>query len=191
MKAWLSRNGPRGQFHNETIAQPLANIMKNILALIIFSSLIGCDSKKNMSELKGESDKIKLELIGFYKYQAPEETESHYISIDTTEGKLSGLYWGTEDSGGHGIFFYLNELENFKVTDGNISFEIGERDLYESIRFKAKVVGHYADKVKENKLVGVSKDKLKYSGEISEKGFKLNCQSEYGDCWDDKLSFEK
>ncbi len=26
--AWFSRNGPSGQFHNETIAQPLPNILK-------------------------------------------------------------------------------------------------------------------------------------------------------------------
>ncbi len=162
--------------------------MRNFLALILFLILIGCDSKKSVSELKSESDKIKLELIGFYKYQASEESESHYINIDTIDGKLSGFYSGTEDSGGHGIFFYLNELENFNLTNGNISFEIGERDLYESIRFKGKIVGHYAEK---DKSVGISKDRLKYSGKISENGFKLNCQSEYGDCWDDELIFEK
>ncbi len=159
---------------------------KSVLVLILI--FLSCCSDKKTAELKKESDLINLELIRFYKYTAPEELESHYIKLDTINGKLSGFYSGTEDSGGHGILFYLNEMENLTLKDGNISFEIGKRDLYESIRFKGKIVGHYA---KEEKSVGISKGKLKFSGKISKSGLKLDCQSEYGDCWENMLSFEK
>ena len=38
---------------------------------------------------------------------------------------------------------------------------------------------------------GGSKGQLKYSGEISKSGVKLNCESEFRCCWENELSFEK
>ena len=74
-------------------------------------SFISCNSDKKTSELKTDSKKLNSELIGIYEYQTPEQSENHYIVIDTLNGKYNGVYFGTEDSGGHGVFFYGNEME--------------------------------------------------------------------------------
>jgi hypothetical protein len=53
-----------------------------------------------------------------------------------------------------------------------------------------RIVKHKRD-LKKDSISGISKGQLKYSGEISKKVFKLNCQSEFEYCWDNELSFEK
>ena len=81
--------------------------MNNFSLLILLLSFVSCNSDKKSSELKLNSD-----LIGIYEYKTPEQSENHYIVIDTLNGKYSGLYFGTEDSGGHGVFFYSNSETN-------------------------------------------------------------------------------
>jgi len=162
--------------------------MKNITLLILILSFIGCKPDKKTSELKTDSKKPNSELIGIYEYKTPEQSENHYIVIDTLNGKYNGLYFGTEDSGGHGVFFYGNGMENLNLENGKISFEIGKRDLYETTRFR--IVKHRKDLEKDS-TNGVSKGQLKYNGEISKSGFKLNCESEFGYCWENELNFEK
>ncbi|WP_157492042.1 hypothetical protein [Mangrovimonas sp. ST2L15] len=162
--------------------------MKNITLLILILSFISCNSDKKTSELKTTPEKLNADLIGIYEYKTPEQSENHYIVIDTLNGKYSGLYFGTEDSGGHGVFFYGNGMENLNLENGKISFEIGKRDLYETTRFR--IVKHKRDLEKDS-TSGVSKGQLKYSGELSKNGLKLNCESEFGYCWENELNFEK
>jgi hypothetical protein len=162
--------------------------MKNITLLILILSFIGCKSDKKTSELKTDSKILNSDLIGIYEYKTSEQSENHYIIIDTLNGKYNGLYFGTEVSGGHGVFFYGNKMENLNLKNGNISFEIGKRDLYETTRFR--IVKHRRDLEKDS-TSGVSIGQLKYSGEISKRGFKLICESKFGYCWDNELNFEK
>jgi len=162
--------------------------MKNITILILILSFISCNSDKKTSELKTASKYLNSDLIGIYEYKTPEQSENHYIVIDTLNGKYNGLYYGTEDSGGHGIFFYGNGIESLKIDKNKISFEIGTRELYETTRMR--IIKHKRDLEKDS-TSGISKGQLKYSGEISKSGFKLNCESEYGYCWENELNFEK
>lgn len=151
--------------------------MKNITLLILIFSLLSCNSERK-----------KLDLIGIYEYKTPEQSENHIKVIDTLNGKYNGLYFGTEDSGGHGVFFYGNRIENLNIEKNKINFEIGKRDLYKTTRFR--IVKHKKSKEKDS-LIGTSKEKLKYSGEISKKEIKLDCKSEFGYCWQRKLIFKK
>ena len=162
--------------------------MRNITILILILSFISCNSDKKTSELKTDSKSLNSDLIGIYEYKTPEQSENHYIVIDTLNGKYSGIYYGTEDSGGHGVFFYGNGIENLNIEKNKISFEIGTRELYETTRMR--IVKHKRDLEKDS-TSGISKGQLKYSGEISKIGFKLNCKSEFGYCWDNELNFEK
>ncbi len=132
--------------------------------------------------------KINSNLIGIYEYETSKKNENHYIVIQIIEGKLNGLYFGTEDSGDHGVFFYGNKMENLNLANKKITFEIKERELYETTLFQFVKPGEE----KENqKSIGISKRSLKYSGKITDKGFEIICQSEFGDCWGNKLFFKK
>ncbi len=162
--------------------------MKNITLLILALSFISFNIDKNTAEFKTDSNNLNSALIGIYEYKTPEQSENHFIVIDTLNGKYSGLYFGTEDSGGHGVFFYGNTMENLHIENNKISFEIGKRDLYETTRFR--IVKHKRD-LKKDSTSGVSKGQLKYSGEILKSGFKLNCESKFGYCWENELTFEK
>ncbi len=162
--------------------------MKNITLLIFVLSFISWNSDKEKFELQTIPEKLNAELIGIYEYKTPEQSENHYLVIDTLNGEYNGLYFGTEDSGGHGVFFYGNEMENLKVKNGKISFEIGKRKLYETTRFR--IVKNRRNLEKDS-TSGVSKGQLKYNGEITKSGIKVNCESEFGDCWENEMNFEK
>ena len=137
---------------------------------------------------KRELTDIDLEIIGVYEYKTENASENHLIFIDTVDTKLVGFYFGIEDSGGHGVFHYGNPLLNFKLTENEIGFEIGQRELYETTRNK---VYKPSQKPKTEKPIGLSKSQLKYSGEFTEFGFNLNCESEFQDCWQNKMEFKK
>ena len=137
---------------------------------------------------KQELNASELEIIGVYEYQTENKKENHQIFIDTVDSKLVGFYFGTEDSGGHGVFHYGNPLLNFKLTENEIGFEIGQRELYETTRNK---VYKPSQKPKTEIPIGLSKSHLKYSGNLTEFGFNLNCESEFQDCWQNKMEFNK
>ena len=162
--------------------------MKNITVLILILSFVSCNSDKKGVELKTGSNNLNSDLIGIYEYNTPVQSENHYIQIDTLNGKYIGLYYGTEDSGGHGVFFYENGIENLTIENNKISFEIGTRELYETTRMR--IVKHKRNLQKDS-TSGISRGQLKYRGEITKSGFKLKCTSEFGYCWEDELNFEK
>lgn len=162
--------------------------MKNIPLLILILTFISCNSDKKKTESKTDFKILNSDIIGIYECKTPEQSENHYMIIDTLNGKYDGLYFGTEDSGGHGVFFYGNRMEKLSLEDNKISFEIGKRDLYETTRFR--IIKQKRDLEKDS-ISGSSSEQLKYSGEISKNEFKLNCISEFEYCWENKLNFEK
>lgn len=162
--------------------------MKNIALLILTLSFISCNSDKKTSELKTTPKKLNADLIGIYEYKTPEQSENHYIVIDTLNENYNGLYFGTEDSREHGVFFYGNGMENLNLENDKISFEIGKRNLYKTTRFR--IVKHRRNLEKDS-TSGVSKGKLKYNGKITKSGFIVNCESKYGYCWENEMKFKK
>ncbi|MGJ8685065.1 MAG: hypothetical protein ACSHWW_10605 [Nonlabens sp.] len=143
---------------------------------------------KEYEEEHLETQSINIEIIGVYEYQSENKEENHSIFIDIVDNKLVGFYFGTEDGSGHGIFHYGNPLLNFKLTENEIAFEIGKRELFETTRNKVYEVD---ENPKKEIAIGISKSPLKYSGELTEFGFKLNCESEFKVCWENKMEFKK
>ncbi|MEW7292874.1 hypothetical protein [Aquimarina sp. 2304DJ70-9] len=128
------------------------------------------------------------ELIGVYEFKTDNKEENHFIFIDTVDAKLVGFYFGTESSGEHGVSHYGNPLLDFKLVEDTIEFKIGERELYETTRNK---VYKPSQKPKEETSVGISKSLLSYYGELTEFRFKLICESEFYDCWENEMEFKK
>ena len=169
-------------FHTQTVV----NIMRNILILIFIIIFTSCNSNKKTTSA---SPKLNIEFIGVYEFKTLERAEHHLIIIDTLNGKYNGIYYGSEDGNGEDdILFYGNYIENLNINKNKISFEIGERNLYETTRFK---IIKNKSRVGKDSIKGASKSQLKYSGLISVKSLKLNCESEYGDCWENEMYFEK
>ena len=122
-----------------------------------------------------------------YVFVSPEKSENHYFLLEPTDDKPVGYYFGSEDSGGHGVFFYLNQVENLTIDDvGNIEFEIGDRQLYENSRFRIIKSSQEPDEP-----IGISRYRLKYQGEITSSTLKLICISPDSECWQDSMTFNK
>jgi hypothetical protein len=162
--------------------------MKSFLSIVILMSFISCNSDKKTTESIAETEKPNSELIGIYEFKTSEPRENHYITIDTLNGEFAGLYFGTEDGKEHGISYYGNKLENLIIKKNKIQFEIGKRNLYESTLFR--IVKHKRE-LENDSIIGVSKSRLKYKGEILKNKFILNCESEFQNCWKKELTFEK
>ncbi|MCW5909712.1 MAG: hypothetical protein KIT62_01500 [Cyclobacteriaceae bacterium] len=127
------------------------------------------------------------ELVGIYEYKSAEKDENHYIVFDIIDGQLKGVYFGTEDGKGHGIFFYATDMTNLAIdTEGKIEFEIGDRELFETTQFKIVKIRSQRDEP-----VGHSRGLLKYKGQINKDKIQLTCTSEFYDCWADELIFER
>ena len=82
----------------------------------------------------------------------------------------------------------LEKLRRTQLTEKEVAFEIGQRELFKTTRNK---VYEADEKPKKEIAVGISKSPLKYSGELTEFGFELNCESEFHDCWENKMEFKK
>lgn len=127
------------------------------------------------------------DLAGVYEYKSAEKGENHYIVLEEVDGQLNGGYYGTEDSKGHGIFFYGVEMTNLLIDrEGNIEFEINDRALFETTQFK--LIKRKKDR---DEPVGYSREPLKYIGRINKDEIQLTCDSKFQDCWADTLTFEK
>ena len=162
--------------------------MKKILGLILILSLISCNSDKKSSELNTNSKKLQAELVGIYEFKALEESENQYIIIDTLNGKYSGIYFGTEDNSRRGILFYKNNMENLAIENNSISFEIGKRELFKNSQMR---MDKHDRELEKKAILGISRGQLKYRGELLKSVINLKCESDYGDCWDYEMTFEK
>lgn len=129
---------------------------------------------------------IAQQLEGIYVFKASAEKENHYLVFDTQGGKSISLYYGSQNRNDH-IYYYPAELNKLKLDGkGNIEFEIGKRQLFETSQFK--IIKHESHR---DKPVGSSKSVLKYKGQIIGNQIKLTCSSKVGDCWQKEIIFEK
>ena len=144
------------------------------------------ENKRTEKQKSEQSSNFNLSILGFYEYKTEEKNENHYIVLDSINGKLTGKYYGSENEGEHGIAFFENNMENLKIENTKISFEILNRELYAKSQFVI-----VKNKSKKEKLIGLSKNKLEYSGKINGEIIELNCESKYGDCWAKKIAFIK
>lgn len=124
------------------------------------------------------------DFVGIYEYKSTEKSENHYIVFDSIDGQLKGFYYGTQSGGEHGVSFYAVDMTNLKIHNGKIQFEIGIRKLFETTRFKIKTEDL-------DEPSGQDRGVLKYQGQITDDKIKLTCNSEFNDCWDSELTFDK
>lgn len=144
------------------------------------------EKKRNVKQ-KSEQNSIPIKsLIGIYEYKTKVKNENHFIVLDSINGKLVGSYFGSENEEEHGIAFYENTMEHLKIEKNKISFEILNRELFAKSQFT--IVKNNSQK---EKSIGLSKTKLDYSGKITNTTIELNCESKYGDCWEQKIKFVK
>jgi hypothetical protein len=65
-----------------------------------------------------------------YEYDSEKLKEDHYIVMEIIDGKLEGRYYGTSDDfdearEGYLPGFFVIDITNLKITDDEISFDIG------------------------------------------------------------------
>ncbi|WP_298394735.1 hypothetical protein [Flavobacterium sp.] len=175
----------------------MKNIFKIFIVVIgltfLMSNNLYEEAAKNSSEKK-RNGKQKSEqnsllfnsIIGIYEYKTNVKNENHYIVLDSINGKLVGMYFGSENEGEHGIAFYENAMENLKIEKNKISFEILSRELFAKSQFK--IVKNNSQK---EKSIGLSKTKLEFIGKFTNSTIELKCESKNGDCWEPKIKFIK
>lgn len=155
--------------------------MRKLILLFFMTSILSCNSDKH----KNEFNELDADLIGSYEYESAEKSENHYIVIDTLNGEYKGIYYGTEDSGGHGVYFFKSQMEDLNILEERISFKIEKRELYQvTLMNNLKNDRDF----KKDSIIGISNGQLKYRGEIFKDEFKLKCESEFGYCWDNQLN---
>jgi hypothetical protein len=121
--------------------------------------------------------------LGTYFYEEKNPNESHYIKIYVNNREYTGLYIGSEDTGGHGVFFYKNKMKDLKIDNDEILFIVGARDYFD------KPFQVDSEKM-EGKIIGGSNGELKYSGNIEENKIVLKCEGY--DCWSyDEMIFKR
>lgn len=99
---------------------------------------------------------------------------------------MKGHFFGSEKIANGDILFFQNEMQNLKLNNTKISFEIGERKLYKTLQFGIQK----STKNKESFIkTPTSKEKLKFSGKIKGAEIILNCNST--NCTDKTLNFQK
>ena len=139
--------------------------MKTIFVLLTFLSIISCSSyqKSNAKDLNG-----------IYEYKAANQAQNTYLVFDTQNKKQLALFYGTENQNQE-IYYFENKIEKLKIDQQEISFEIGKRELYETSRLK---IVKSKEQVKNERIVGISKEKIKIVGKINDEKIKLPCVSE-------------
>lgn len=125
-------------------------------------------------------------LNGIYVFKASAEKDNHYLVFDTQGGKSISLYYGSQNRNGH-VYYYPAELHNLKLDEkGNIEFEIGKLQFFETSQFK--IIKHESHR---DKPVGSTKSVLKYKGQINGNQITLMCNSKVSDCWQKEMIFKK
>ncbi len=123
-------------------------------------------------------------LAGRWQYLQPPDTEGEVLDLFTTSNHWRGIMNGLERAGEHGLFYYVVEIEKLVVLpDGNISFEIGERQFFAQ-RPALSHLGGNGDS-------GFARLHLRFSGRIVGGDLVLYCSDEDGSCPDSTLRFKK
>ena len=155
------------------------------LFLIAGFFLYSCVKGKNDPDIPDPTS--SPDFAGIYEYETNDPSENHYLVFDTMHGEQKAYYFGTEASKAHGVSFFLTEVTKLKIDKkGNIGFEIGERILFETTRYKL-VKG---DEQTEEP-VGRSSGILKYKGQITTDKIQLTCSSGFYNWWTTEMTFKK
>lgn len=127
--------------------------MKQTFILLLFLTLIGCNSKPKENEQtdSNQTDSIKTEAIsvevlieepkpakplylnGIYEYDYPQDTEdmneNQYIAFQKTEDEVHGWYYGTSDEfdearEGYLPGYFVSRIDNLTTKGDSIFFSV-------------------------------------------------------------------
>lgn len=159
--------------------------MKNINVIFLFLSFLNPRSDKQHLNFTYLPQEVVTNYNGIYEY---EKSKDHYILIDTLNGNYSGIFFGTQNYSDQGVLFYGNTMENLNIKGDQITLNIGERNLYKTTQMK---IVKNKDQHKNDPIIGIAKNRLKFNGEISKNRIKIKCISEFGDCLNKEMYFKK
>ncbi|WP_269685217.1 hypothetical protein [Flavobacterium lacustre] len=148
----------------------MKQLMFFILSITFFQVYIGFSKKVN----KPITDNQPAKVLGIYEYKydynTKDLTENHYIKLEETNGKISGIYYGTSDDfdearEGYLPGFFKAKMLDINITDSKISFKIkvNDSDVYD------KAITPFKNP-KNNKqwTIGLRNYERSYFGKISE-----------------------
>ena len=133
------------------------------------------------------SEALPNYIIGFYEYQSSGLDRNQYILIDTLKNKVYGIYYRTELKRGKGQWYYANSLEELKIINKSIQFELSDRKL-----FSSKPVSP-GKRSMELPLEGgrTNNSSLRFSGRHTDLGLVLECTSPENDCPSTSMTFRR
>ena len=126
------------------------------------------------------------DIFGIYVFDKKDTIRNTYIVLYNEYNAIKGHFYGSEKIANGDILFFQNEMQNLKLKNTKLSFEIGERKLYKTSQFGIQ-------KSTENResfiTTPMSKEKLRFSGKINDSEIILNCIST--NCTYEVLNFMK
>ena len=144
---------------------------------VLFLGVLSCTA---------QTKKPNKDTSGIYVFEKEDTIRNTYIMLYNENNAMKGHFFGSEKIANGDILFFQNEMQNLKLNNTKISFDIGERKLYKTSQLGIK-------KSAENRenfiTTPTSKEKLKFSGKIKDAEIILNCNST--NCTDKTLNFQK
>lgn len=130
-------------------------------------------------------------FLGSWEYRqaagAGFDTEGERLELRCRGDSTSGLYFGLERAGEHGLFYTLVEMMNVSVTpDSSLSFMVGERELFRERPRNLDDIRH-----KNVTWAGVTRDTLVMRGRLERGNLVVTCTSAAGLCPDKLMVFHK
>ncbi len=159
------------------------NMIKKItitVVVLLMLVLIGFKLNTNSSVCKNSDNKI-------YEYKSNEEAtdaDIFYLVFNCSNNKIQGTILGVESEGEHGLLYYKEALSALSLDNKNISFNVGEKDLFSS---PFNLTNYKSDS--GNPSVGVDRNTESYQGIIMDNSIELFCKSDFYGCYSDELKF--
>ncbi len=114
------------------------------------------------------------------------DSEGEKLELRSKGGTLTGVYFGLEREGEHGLFYTAVEIKDLKVEQERIFFTIPDRHLFSDRPESLKEA-----KLNESKSSGYTRDELKMQGQLKDGSLMVACSSDLNTCPDKVMEFRK
>lgn len=124
-------------------------------------------------------------LVGRWQYLQPPDDEGEVLDISLEGGRYRGIMNGLERAGEHGLFYYVVEATDLRVSpNGEIRFIVGPRSFFTKRPPLAQLAPGPGDG-------GVTRESMQFEGKIADGKLILTCKDAGGSCPDARLRFER
>jgi len=130
-------------------------------------------------------------LLGAWEYRQRAgdsyDAEGERLQLSCSDKILTGLYYGLEREGEHGLFYTLVAVTEVKVSpDADLSFTVPARELfYKRPKSLQDIKG------KKLESAGFTRDELHIRGRLKDGNLALSCASESGSCPEKVMVFRR